>query len=275
MRRQQNERASTDEINYESMRTRDSLKIGLKLVVAFQVEDPALLMSRLKISEIEYHVENIAVSDMVRAVQLSTSQNFLNTGASSSSAASGTERASTQTVADQVCEELRHHLAECGIKLVRFNIEESKVLDEKIAQELGKQSLMAATANAEQAILSQKAAIARNQAEVEAMGRRVKQEQENSLRISAAQAELEATKLKAQGMLSEAEAERKKRGLEGEVLREYPELLQLELARLQFSALSGSTVNIVASDFKESPFPLMPNALFNGLGASRPPAAGK
>ena len=84
------------------------------------------------------------------------------------------------------------------------------------------------------------------------MARRVEQEQENKIRISATQAELEASRLKAQGVLVEAEATAKAAEMEAEVLSKYPALLQLRLAELQARSLSGSNVTIVSPELQQT-----------------------
>jgi hypothetical protein len=258
-RRRSDPSASPDEINFESMQTRDSLKIGVKLLVAVQVEDPATTLSRLKLSDIESHIENLAVSDMCRTVQQSSSQNFVNAMQSTNRQdENGANIPGTreETISDKVKGELERHLKDCGIVLKRFSIEEIKILDSAIQKEMAKQSLVAATANAEQAVLAQKAAIARSQAEVEAMSKRVRQEQENQLKVTAAQADLDAARLRAQAMIVEAEARAKSSELEAAMLQKYPELLQIRLAQLQFGAIQKANLTVVSADLAHSPYAL-------------------
>ena len=252
-RRRENPKATAEEIAYEPMTTKDSLKVGLKLLVAFQVNNPHKVMKRLRLADIVIHVENLAVSDMARAVQNSTSQNFLNSS-HHKAGQDGEEAPAPTSIADQVRAQLAEHLEDCGLKLVRFNVEEAKVLDEQLAKEMAKQALVAATASAQQAVIEQKAAVAKSNAELEAMARRVQQEQENQIRVSAAQAELEAQRLSAEGILVKAEAEQKAAELRGAQFRKYPELLQLEIARCQMQALKGSSVTFVSTDLAKTPF---------------------
>lgn len=249
-RRRENAKATVEEIAFEPMTTRDSLKVGMKLLVAFQINDPHRLLKRLRLNECVMHVENLAVSDMARAVQNSTSQNFLHSSGRSHHEMEDHE----MSIADRVRKELATHLEDCGIRLVRFSIEEAKVLDEDLAKEMAKQALVAATASAQQAVIEQKAAVARSNAELDAMASRVKQDQENQIRISAAQAELEAERLRSQAIVVKAEAQAKAAQLQGQQFREYPELLQLELARLQMDALRNSRVVICAESLTKTPF---------------------
>ena len=261
-RKRENAKATTQEITYEPMTTKDSLKVGLKLLVAFQVNDAHKVLSKLRIQDIIVHVENLAVSDMARAVQNSTSQNFLNSTIRKSNL---DVEEHEKTITDRVREELAHHLDDCGLKLVRFNIEEAKVLDEELAKEMAKQSLVAATASAQQAVIEQKAAVAKSNAELEAMARRVQQDQENAIKVSSAQADLEAAKLRAQAAVVEAEARQKAWEFEGSQYQKYPELLQLKIAQLQAESLRQSTLTIVAPEIADTPFCFAGGAAIGGL----------
>lgn len=255
-RRRENPRATLDEISFEPMTTRDSLKVGLKLLVAYQVNDPHKVMKKLRMQDIMSHVESLAVSDLMRAVQNSTSQNFLHS--SGKNHEHELEAGETLSVTDKVRGELKKHLDDCGLSLVRLSIEESKILDEELAREMAKQALVAAKASAEQAVIEQKAAVAKSNAELEAMSRRVKQEQDNQIRISAARAELEAQRLAAEGIVCKAEAEQKAAELRGEQFRKYPELLQLELAKIQAEALKSWRVTLIAPELSSTPFGTFP-----------------
>ena len=264
--------ATPDETNYIPVTTKDSLKFGLKLLVAFEVEDPRKVMRSLRIKDILDHVEKLAVSDMALAMSHSTSQNFL------SMATIGNVKArhgddemeqrehKAQSVSDEVRAYLARHLKECGLNLVRFNVEESKVLDAQLAKEMSNQALVAATASAEQAVIGQKTAVARANAEMGAMARKVQQEQENQILISKAKAELEAARLEAEGVLVNAEAEAKAAAMIGEMYQKYPELLTLELCQQQMDALGGSSVTFISTDLAETPFGSM-NA-FSVMGSS-------
>ncbi len=237
-RKRDNPKATLDEINFEPMTTRDSLKIGLKLLVAYQIDDPPKLLTKLRMTDIVRHVESLAVSDMARAVQNSTSQNFLSSSVKSHDELEEHE----MTVMDRVRVELGKHLADCGLKLVRFNIEESKVLDPELAQEMAKQALVAAKASAQQSVIEQNMSIARSNAEIDAMARRVQQDQNNEITISAAKAKLEADRITAEATVIHAEADRQVSEMRGEILRRYPGTLKLEMAKAQLSAMHGMPI---------------------------------
>ncbi len=263
-RLRENSKASLDQINFEPMTTCDSLKIGLKLLVAFQITDPLKLLKRLRMTEIVRHVESLAVSDMARAVQNSTSQNFLN----ASTKHQDELKENKMSVADRVRVELGKHLDGCGLNLVRFNVEEYKVLDEQLAREMSMQSMIAAKASAQQSVIEQTAAIARNKAEIEAMTRRLRQEQDNQILISSAKATLEAEKLRAQGTIFSGEASRKAAEKQSIVYEKYPEFLQLELIRAQAAALKSCRVSMCAESITTTPFFTMQSLLAQSAEAT-------
>ena len=266
-RKRENPKATLEEVVFEPMTTRDSLKIGLKLLVAFQISDPLRLLKKLRMNDIVTHVENLAVSDMARAVQNSTSQNFLN----SSTKHPDDLQEHEMSITDRVRAELARHLDDCGLKLVRFNIEESKVLDEELAKELAKQSLIAAAACAQQAVIEQTTAIARSKAEIEAMARKVRQDQDNQIVISAAKAKLEADRISAETAVIHAEAERQVTEMRGEVFRRYPAMVQLEMAKAQMSALRGWKLVLCPEQLAKTPY-FNVQGLMNQLTQAQLPA---
>lgn len=236
--------ASWDEIHYEPMTTRDSLKVGLKLLVAIQVVDPALCLTKLRLQDIIEHVENLAVSDMARAVQHSNSQNFLHT--SGNTQHHDEDKVHELPMVDQVRHHLVNHLRECGIKLIRFNVEEAKVFDKVLQAEMSKQALLAAQVSAQQSVIEQKTAIAEATAQLEAMADRVRQEQENKILISIAKTDLESAKMLAEASVVMAEAEQKSKAMMGSVYQKYPQLLELSMTETNCSALNNSIVQVIA-----------------------------
>jgi regulator of protease activity HflC (stomatin/prohibitin superfamily) len=284
-KRKDNSKATEDEIAYEVFTTKDSLRVGVKLMVAYEISDPALAMRRLVSTKgILEHIENCAVVDMGKAIQRCSSQEFLSfyqtkpRNGSEKQANDGMPSAPpAEHFQDEVKNQLSGDLAEYGIKLVRLNIETPKVLDESIAKQMGSQSIATAQASATEATLAVKFNIARQQAQQEAEVARIQQEQKNNSVISAAQATFEATrinetakiaaqeavqetanrialskaqndlesaKLKAQVVKTDSEARNEQVKLEGQRLHDYPALLQLELARIQFAALAQTKPNV-------------------------------
>lgn len=68
-RRKENPNGADDEINYEVFTTKDSLKVGVKLLVAYKVINPMKLLQVLTREGVNNHVENLATVDMGKAIQ--------------------------------------------------------------------------------------------------------------------------------------------------------------------------------------------------------------
>ena len=83
---------------------------------------------------------------------------------------------------------------------------------------------------------------------------RVKQDQQNQIQISAAKAALEAERLSAEAVLVQAEAAAKAQSLKGEQYRNHPELLQLEIVRMQMEALKSCKVIICSEGIANTPY---------------------
>jgi hypothetical protein len=320
-KRKDNSKATEDEIAYEVFTTKDSLRVGVKLMVAYEISDPALAMRRLgSTQDILEHIENCAVVDMGKAIQKCSSQEFLSfyqtkprNGHEDKEAESGMPSAPrAEHFQDEVKNQLSVDLAEYGIKLVRLNVETPKVLDETIAKQMGSQSIATAQASAKEAALDTNFAIARREAQQAAEVARIKQEQENNSKTSAARAtfdatqllktaevsaqvavmelanqmaiskaknDLEAAKLRATVVQTDAAAENEKVRLQGQRLHDYPELLQLELARMQFEALAKTrpsvNLNVTSEEMRNfSAMSMNPFMMFgNSLARATAPGA--
>jgi len=77
-RKADNPHADPAVLSYEVFITKDSLKVGVKLLVAYQILDPLMALTMLRDEEgLLRHVENLAVTDMGKAIQQSSSQGTL------------------------------------------------------------------------------------------------------------------------------------------------------------------------------------------------------
>lgn len=247
-RKRENPQATTDEVNYEIFTTKDSLKVGVKIMVAYEIEDPEVAFSKLgSMRGILEHIENCANVDMGKAVQMCSSQEFL---ASYQNKASKKEdepeerAAPLKHILDDVRIMLTKDLADVGIHLARFNIESPKILNQTIASEMEKQSILTATANAKQSTLSQQYEIETQQARREAQTKNIILEQQNRAKLATADADLEASKKRAEAIVIEAEAQRKASEMRGTQYQQHPELLQLELAKLQAEMFKSAQIYV-------------------------------
>jgi len=268
-RKRKEEKANPAEIPYEVVMTSDSLKVGVKLLVAYQIADPYLALSQINREDIERHIESVADADMTRAIQQCTSQQFLSsyrTGPKTDTAS----RATAKTIQDEVRDHLAVDLEKYGIKLIRMNFEEAKVLNSQILDQLQQQALSTAQTNAQAAIIQQQYDIARKKAEQEAEVARIKQEQANQNVVNQARAQGEAVKAQAEAELTaaerraktkiteaeaeakailvKAEAQQKAAELTAQVLQKYPAALCLEVAKLQSAAWDRVTLIATPND---------------------------
>ena len=95
-------------------------------------------------------------------------------------------------------------------------------------------------------MIVQRAAVARNNAEMEAATIAIQQAQQNETVVSAAKASWEASKLNAEALVAMAEAECQAMEMRGRMYRAYPELLQVEIAQMQIEALKKCQIIVCA-----------------------------
>jgi len=124
-----NPRASPDERNMKIFQTRDSLRVGVVLVVAFKITDPEVALTKLGKEGILPHIENIAFADMGKAIQANSAQEVL---FSSQSKIDPLQDPSSLTIQDSVRKHLARDLEEYGIELLRLNIEHLKYWTKKL-----------------------------------------------------------------------------------------------------------------------------------------------
>jgi len=268
----ENNKLSPDEVSLECFTTRDSLKVGVKLLVAFKIADPQKALSIL-INEkgILKHIENVATVDMGKAIQKCTSQEFLNfyhtQPQKDNNNSSPLKPIHYQ---DEVKDALAKDLAEYGIELVRLNVETPKILDTKIADEMAEASISSAKSNAKESTLEQSYRIAKRSAEQEAETRRIAQEQQNQTIVSQAEAKLKAADLNKQATIMEAEAEKeallrraeaeaksielkaeaqkKAMDMQGTSLSASPALLELKIAEVKAEAISKAQLSLTSPE---------------------------
>jgi len=268
------EKVPAEEIPYEIVMTSDSLKVGVKLLVAYQISDPEVALSKIRREDIERHIESVADADMTRAIQQCTSQQFLSSYRTTPKKANAVDDDSQKpgvpsaperlTIQDEVREHLANDLERYGVKLIRMNFEEAKVLNTKILDQLQQQAISTASTNAQAAIMEQQYDIARKKAEQEAEVARIAQEQANQNVINQARAAGEAVKAQAEAeliaaerraktkimeaeaeakaILLKAEAQQKAAELQAQIVQKYPAALSVELAKVQSQAWTKATI---------------------------------
>ncbi|KAM9963314.1 hypothetical protein ACTFIW_006542 [Dictyostelium discoideum] len=256
-----NKNATTDEVNLKIFQTRDSLRVGVVLVVAFRIVDPQIALTKLGKEGIINHIENISFADMGKAIQLSTLQEIMYFNDTKPSA---TIDESTQTIQDRVKAHLAKDLYEYGIELARLQIETIKVLDTEIAKKLAGQSVTSAEFTTKQATLVKEYDIKTTEARLKAETDNIALEQKGKAIIAEAQAKLESAKKQAEALLVTANAQKKVQEMQGELYCKFPILAEIELAKIKSEALKSSTLYITPQDagnFMNSPFFFMERML--------------
>ncbi|KAM9989641.1 hypothetical protein ACTFIY_005698 [Dictyostelium cf. discoideum] len=256
-----NKNATTDEVNLKIFQTRDSLRVGVVLVVAFRIVDPQIALTKLGKEGIINHIENISFADMGKAIQLSTLQEIMYFNDTRPSAKIDE---SVQTIQDRVKAHLARDLCEFGIELARLQIETIKVLDTEIAKKLAGQSVTSAEYTTKQATLVKEYDIKTTEARLKAETDNIALEQKGKAIIAEAQAKLESAKKQAEALLVTANAQKKVQEMQGELYSKFPILAEIELAKIKSEALKSSTLYITPQDagnFMNSPFFFMERML--------------
>lgn len=265
----QKEGAIADEIAYQVFTTKDSLKVGVKLMVAYAITNPEITIAKLgRLEDIINHIENVATVDMGMVIQKSSAQEFLSSVQTKPRSIvieekhPGPSAPEIQTIKDEVQNKLTQDLAEYGIELVRLNFETPKILNTEIAQKMSKQSLISAEVSAKEANMEKNIWIATSLAQQDSQVLAIKQKQANANITSEALARAEATKIEAEAKFEAtrrqaesrlvlAEAEQKAAQLQGEVFKQCPALLELEKAKLFATALQKAQLFVVNNELRE------------------------
>jgi len=279
-RKEENPHASDDEINLDIFTTKDSLRVGVKIMVAYRITDPSKALVNLgSIEGILKHIERCATVDMGKAIQQSSSQEFLcfvQTRPKKESpfiqTLEGNPTPPPDHFQDIVVKQLHKDLADYGIELVRLNIETPKVIDSDLAKELSSQAKQTATASAQASVIDLNNQIAQKKAAQEADTKRIQQEQVNQAKISQAKADLEAARANADAILVRAEAEKKATILKAEAEKQAallmgeqyitnPKLYDLKIVELQTRMLAAAIEKVQV-------LPQLPPGIFgqNGMG---------
>lgn len=140
--------------------TKDSVQVAVKLFVAYRIVDPKLAIQKLGPTGIDGHIEHITHVDMARAGQETSLQGIQSSSDLKIDAVSETSELENDgnppayhqiylsTWQESVKERLEKDLKEYGIQLVRLNIEEINILNKEIENEMARQAVGVAKANA-------------------------------------------------------------------------------------------------------------------------------
>jgi hypothetical protein len=249
------------EINLEIFRTSDSLEVGFKILVIYEISDPEKVLRNFSVDTIVRHIEHTAVVDMGKAIQGHSSGDFL--ASSGAIRATGIENETKdatqppapsapilQSLQDEVMKSLSHDLQLVGIKLIRVNVELPTIIDKKIAEQMGQQSLTTAEVNARQSTLGQELVIARNEAQREGQVAGIKVDQENSVKLKEAKnkTDVATEEAKALGIATKAQYDALEKM--AQLYAKYPFMLELEKAKILGGALQNAQLTITPGQFQ-------------------------
>jgi hypothetical protein len=251
------------ETNLEIFRTSDSLEIGIKILVIYEISDPDLVLKNFSFDMIIRHIEHTAVVDMGKAIQNHSSGDFL--------ASSGSIKQEVnieietkdeakkvvvpsapilQSLQDDVMQSLSKDLNAVGIHLIRVNVESPTIIDKRIAEKMGEQSLTTAAANARQSTLTQEAVIARSEAQRENSVTALKNDQDNAVLLKSAQNEIAVATAKATALKIETDAQIAAQKEFGKLYTQYPILADLKRADILATALANAKLTITPGQFQ-------------------------
>jgi regulator of protease activity HflC (stomatin/prohibitin superfamily) len=254
---------SSEETPYEVVMTIDSVRIGVKLLVAYRIINAKLAISQIKQDEIKRHIESVTIADMTRCVQRCTSQQFMHSNKSTPDSKSvhdpNVERVGTvpdyeeKTIQDEIRDRLAEDLEKYGIKLVRMNFEEAIFLNKEILNALQAQAMSTAKTNSEVAQMEQKFQIAQKQARQEAEVTTSKAKAAADAKLLDAEADAKALEIRAiaeaKAILAKAQANAEAAELQASILQKYPASLEARLAEIRASMMNKATFFVAPAEF--------------------------
>lgn len=229
---------------YDKFYTADRVEVGVKFFVCYQIEDPKKVLAHLNLKDIQTHIEGVVNTDMGRAIQRTSSQHLLSSDLSKTrppmdyQSGDGLAPPITEEHTfwqDAVKTKLTEDLAEYGIKLVRLNIEEAKILNSDLENQMAEQAKTVAQAEAKLAALETITTVQQKEAQLAQTVKLKEQETSAKLMRQKAEAELSAAEINARRTQVDSEAEARATKVKGEVLGSSPEMFQLQMAE-QFAA---------------------------------------
>lgn len=230
----------------------NSVKIGVKLFVAYRITDAKLAIKELGPMGIDEHIERVTHVDMARAGQESSLQGIqasgdLNLDALSTSGNDDNPPAYDQinlnTLQKSVMERLKNDLEKYGITLVRLNIEEINILNKDVENEMGKQAVAVAKARADLGASEMQKIVAFKNAQIASEVAQLQAQQVAATKLIEAENNNEIAELNKKTTLINAEAEAGALKLLGKTLSDDPNLLRFKLAEINATAFRHTNIH--------------------------------
>ncbi|TLY48187.1 MAG: hypothetical protein E6K54_02825 [Gammaproteobacteria bacterium] len=245
--------------------TKDSVQVGVKLFVAYQIIDPKLAIEKLGPTGIDKHIEHVTHVDMARAGQETSLQGIQSSSDLNIDATAGTLESSNDTPPayhqiylstwqESVKKQLEKDLKEYGILLVRLNIEEINILNKDVENEMGKQAVEVAKANADLAAIQMQREVALQKAHSDTAVARLNAQQHAESNLILAENNKKVAELDKETTRINAEAQAQALQLLGDQLAANSSLLQYELNKGACKAIAETQIHsLFFGDGKNSP----------------------
>jgi regulator of protease activity HflC (stomatin/prohibitin superfamily) len=226
-----------EEANFDYFYTADQVKVGVRFLVNYRIQKPELTLSTLKLADIRAHIESVVTADMGNAIKKTSMQNLLSSDLSKIVEQSADTQVNFNHWQDTVKMKLKEDLAEYGIELIRLNIEEAKILNSDIEQQMSQQAVIFAKAHAQK--LSLQANLDIKKAEAEQLGVLSTQKQKNDSEIAQIQAtaKVKIATSEAEALRISTDAEVYTQKAQAQVLQNSPQAMLMSFLKIFADAL--------------------------------------
>ncbi len=252
-----NKREHKEHPELDTYYTSDTIPVGVKIFVAYRIDNPERLISTLDLSDVLKHIELVVQGDVGRILADTKAQDLLASDMSTIPEIQQTESGVPSAPIfhrnwqDAVKTHTKKDLAKNGIELTRLNIMETTILQQEIASAMAKPATQNAEARANASVVQMQGEISRQQAEQNNAITAMQTEQTNSITVSVAQANskamlieaesrLQAAKIERQIQIMQAETKQQANQMRATVYQQSPELYQLALMDIMAKAMNGS-----------------------------------
>lgn len=260
--------------------TKDSVQVGVKLFVAYRIADPQLAIEKLGPTGIDRHIEHVTHVDMARAGQETSLQGIQSSSDLKIDATGDTSAAENDnnppayhqiylsTWQESVKKQLEMDLKEYGIQLIRLNIEEINILNKDVENQMGKQAVGVAKANADLAAIKMQREVALQKAQSDSAVARLNAQQDAETNLVLAENKKKVAALYKETTRINAEAEADALKLIGDTLSN-PNLLKYRLGQENASAIKETHIHTLFFGNRDSLSPLnSQNSLLPNLAES-------
>lgn len=231
---------SKENANFDYFYTADQVKVGVRFLVNYRITDPEKTLSTLKLADIRNHIESVVAADMGNAIKKTSMQDLLASDFSKiKDQASNIATPNFNHWQDAVKTQLKKDLSEYGIELIRLNIEEAKILNQEIEQQMSQQAIAYATAHAQKLALNANLDIKQAEAEQQRLLAQKQQETEAEIRKIKAEATLNIAKLDAAALHISTDADVYNQTEKAKVLEKSPQAMLISFLEQFCKALTN------------------------------------